>query len=169
MFAVGAQPGADDLDELVGDDGDEQMAVGPPRLVVVDGTQAELGLQGAEDGLDVGEGGVGAPQGVFVPIGLAAAQAVDARMGGHRAVLGPSGPGDGGGLLPGLVGGDLDLVVLGDAGMLGSEPPDALPDLSEALVGAGARQPLVELVRAVSKRAAARSTMARSFSARSSE
>ena len=27
VFAVGAQPGADDLDELVGDDGDEQMAV----------------------------------------------------------------------------------------------------------------------------------------------
>ena len=144
VLAVGSQPGADDLHELVGDDGDEQVAIGPPRLLVVDGAQSEFGLQGTEDGLDIGEGGVGAPQGVFVPVGLAAAQAIDAWMGGHRAVLGPSGPSDGGGLLTSLVGGDLDLVVLGDAGMLGSQSPDALPDLSEALVGAGARQPLVE-------------------------
>ena len=37
VLAVRAQPGADDLRELVGDDGDEQVAVGPPRLAVVDG------------------------------------------------------------------------------------------------------------------------------------
>ena len=57
VFAVRAQPGANDLHELVGDDGDEQVAVGPPRLAMVDRTQAELGLQRAEDGLDIGERG----------------------------------------------------------------------------------------------------------------
>ena len=40
VFAVGSQPGADDLHELVGE-GDEQVAIGPLRLVVVDGAQAE--------------------------------------------------------------------------------------------------------------------------------
>ena len=75
VFTVGAQPGADNLHELIGDDGDEQVAVGPSRFLVVDGTQAELGLERAEDSLDVGERGVGAPEGVFVPVGLAAAQA----------------------------------------------------------------------------------------------
>ena len=109
------------------------------------GAQPELGLERAEDGFDVGERGVGAPQGVLVPVGLAAAEAVDARMGGHRAVLGLTGPGDGGGLLAGFVGGDGDLVMGGDARVLGFEAPDALPDLWEALVGAGARQPVVEL------------------------
>ena len=50
----------------------------------------------------------GSPQGVFVPVGLAAAQAVDARMGNHRAVLGAAGPVDGDGLVAGLVGGNGD-------------------------------------------------------------
>ena len=43
MVAVRTQAGADDLHELVGDDGEEQVSVDPPRFVVVDGTQAELG------------------------------------------------------------------------------------------------------------------------------
>ena len=66
-------------------------------------------------------------------------------MRGHRAVLGATGPGDGDGLVAGFVGGDRDLVVRGDAGMLCFQSPDALPDLAEALVGFGARQPVVEL------------------------
>ena len=78
VAAVGAQAGSDELDELVGDDGDEQVAVGASRLAVVDGSQAEFGLERTEDGFDVGERGVGAPERVFVPVGLAAAQAVDA-------------------------------------------------------------------------------------------
>ena len=137
-----AQSGADDLHELVGDDSEEQVAVGPPRFVVVDGPQTELGLERAEDGFDVGEGGVVAPQGVFVPASLAAAQAVDAGMGGHRAVLRAAGPSDGDGLVAGLVGDDGDLVVRGGAGVLSLQAADALPDLVEALVGAGSRQPV---------------------------
>ena len=139
-------------------------------LRVVDGAQAELGLECAEDGLHVGEGGVGAPQGVFVPVGLAAAQAVDARMGEHRAVLGAAVPGDGNGPLAGLVGGDPDLIVRGDAGMLGFQAPDALPDLLEALVGRGdAPAPRGASSERPRSEVAKRSTMPRSFSARSSE
>ena len=169
MFAVRAQPRAKDLHELVGDDGDEQVTVGPRRLAVVDGTQAEFGLERAEDGLHVGERGVGTPQGVFVPVGLAAAQAVDARMGNHRAVLGAAGPGDGAGLVAGLVGGDGDLVVRGDAGVFGLQSSDALPDLVEPLVRSRAGQPVVELRQGGLEAGGERSTMPRSFSARSSE
>ena len=106
VAAVGAQTGSDELDELVGDDGDEQVAVGASRLAVIDESEAEFGLERTEDGFDIGERGVGAPEGIFVPVGLAAAQAVDAPMGEHRAVLGAAGPGDGDGLIAGLVGGD---------------------------------------------------------------
>ena len=81
VFAVRSQAAADELHELVGDDGEQQVAVGSPRRAVVDGAQAEFGLERAEDGFDVAERGIGAPQGVFVPVGLAAAQAGDARMG----------------------------------------------------------------------------------------
>ena len=86
-----AQAPANHLDELIGDDGDEQMAFGADGLVVIDGAQAEFGFQGAEHCLDVGEGEVGAPQGGFVPIGLIGAQAVHAGVGQHGA------PGAGGG------------------------------------------------------------------------
>ena len=65
-------------------------------------------------------------------------------MGGHRAVLGASVPGDGGGALAGLVGGDVDLVVLGGAGVFGFQAADALPDLGDSLVGAGASESVVE-------------------------
>ena len=90
-------------------------------------------------------------------------------MGGHRAVPGTAGPGDGDRLFAGLVGGDPDLVVGGDAGMLRLQSPDALPHLVEPFVGAGARQPLVELGQGGLEAVAKRSTMPRSFSARASE
>ena len=65
--------------------------------------------------------------------------------GEQRAVLRAAGPGEGDSLVAALVSADPDLVVRGDAGVLGFQPPDALPDLVEPLVGAGARQPVVEL------------------------
>ena len=51
-----AQAGADHLHELVGDDGDEQMAFGSDGFVVIDGTQTEFALQGAQDRFDIGQG-----------------------------------------------------------------------------------------------------------------
>ena len=50
----------------------------------------------------------------------------------------------GGGALAGLVGVEFDVVVLGDAAACLFEPPDALPDLVGAFVGAGFRQPTGE-------------------------
>ena len=38
------QAGTDHLYELVGDDGDEQVALGPDGLVVINGPQAEFGF-----------------------------------------------------------------------------------------------------------------------------
>ncbi len=86
VLAICSQAGADDLPELVGADGEEQVAVRPPRLAVVAGPQAELGLERASDGCDLGERGGGAPQGVCVPVGRAAEQAVDIGRGGQRTV-----------------------------------------------------------------------------------
>ena len=54
-----AKTPANHLDELVGDDGDEQMAFGADGLVMEDGAQAEFGFQRAEHRLDVGQRDVG--------------------------------------------------------------------------------------------------------------
>ena len=77
---------ADELDELIGDVGDEQVSFGADGFVVEDGAQAEFGFQRAEHRLDVGEGDVGPPQGFLVPIGLIAAQAVHARDGSSSSL-----------------------------------------------------------------------------------
>ena len=53
---------ADDLHQLIGDDGQEQVAFRPHRLVMIDGAQTQFGLQGAKHRFHVGESGVGAPQ-----------------------------------------------------------------------------------------------------------
>ncbi len=169
VAAAGAQTGAAELDELVGADGEAQVAVGAPRLAVGDGSQAECGLERTEDGCDGGERGVGAPERVCVPVGLAAAQAGDAGVGGPRAVLGASGPGAGDGLVAGLVGGDVDLVGGGDAGRPGCEAPAALLDLVEALGAFGRDSPAGSLARAASQRVAQRSTRPRACAARSAE
>ena len=50
----------------------------------------------------------------------------------------------GDGALAGLVGVECDVVVLGDAAACLFEPPDALPDLVGAFVGAGFGQPIGE-------------------------
>ena len=68
MVAGLTQTGADHLHELVGDDGDEQAALGPDGLVVMNGTQVGFGFQGSEGRSDVGQGDMGAPQGGFVPV-----------------------------------------------------------------------------------------------------
>ena len=98
-----AQAPANDLDELIGDEGEEQMAFGADGLVVVDGAQAELGLQRAEHGLDVGECEVGAPQGGFVALGVIAAQAVHAGVGQQGAWERAAGEAHGSGAFAGLV------------------------------------------------------------------
>ena len=121
----------DDLDRLVGDQGDAQVTLGAHRFAVVDAPQPEFGLERAEDGLEVGQGGVGAPQGGLAPVGLVAAQAVHARMGSHRAVQWAPRPVDRHGIDAVGVGDDGDNVVTRHAAAVGLEATDALADAVE--------------------------------------
>ena len=56
-----AQEGPKDLDGLVGDNGDEEMSIAPTFLAVLDRTQSERGVEGAKDGFNIREHGVGVP------------------------------------------------------------------------------------------------------------
>ena len=73
---LGLEPDAQAVDQVVGQHRDEQMAVDPGALVVVDGTQAQLRFQRAEHRLQIGEHDIGLPQGGLVPIALIGAQAI---------------------------------------------------------------------------------------------
>jgi hypothetical protein len=94
---------AEDLHELVGQYRDEEVAIHPPLLVVEYRAQAEFVLEAAEHRLQVGEHGVGAPQPLGIPVGLVAAQAVDAGVGEPGSGLGLAFPAQLDGLLPTLV------------------------------------------------------------------
>ena len=77
------------------------------------GPQSELRFQGTEDGLKIGEGDIGSPQGFLVPIGLIATQAIHPWVGHHRAFDRAAGEAHRGGALGAGVGVELDVVVLG--------------------------------------------------------
>ena len=81
MIPLGEQHAADRLDQLVGQHGDEQVLLGAVLGVVEHRSQAEVGLQTAEHGLQVGQHRIGTPQSGVVPGGFVAAQAVDTRVG----------------------------------------------------------------------------------------
>ena len=130
--AVSGERVADELDELVGEHGDEQMPLGAPFLVVADRAQAELRFEAAEDRLEVGEYDVGAPHRRLVTVGLVAAQAIDARVGHERAFDGQALPVDRAGARAALIEEDLNVVVLTDAVAFLLEPPDTLPELVDA-------------------------------------
>lgn len=76
--AVVAQASSNDLDELIGDDGDEQMALGASGDAVVDGSEAEFGFPAAEHGLEARQRSVGPPVPFGVPVGEVGPQAVHA-------------------------------------------------------------------------------------------
>ena len=67
LLALLTETPADGLHQLIGDDGDKEVAVGTLRGLVKDGAQAKLGFERAEHGLHIGEGAVGAPQRLLVP------------------------------------------------------------------------------------------------------
>ena len=104
---------ADGLHQLVGDDGDKEVPLGPFRGRVEAGTQAGLGLERAKHRLHVGKGAVGAPQCLLVPAPDVGAQAAGAGMGEQGACERPALPGEGAGLV--AVAGDLDVVVRANA------------------------------------------------------
>ena len=137
------------------------MAFGWDGLVVIDGPQAELGLQGAEDRFAVGQGDIGALQGGIVALGVMGAQAVHARMGPHRAGQWPPGEANGGGVLSARVGIEFDVVVLGESSLRALSRPMRCQPWSMRLWVRGLESPSESSVRACSKR----STMARSLAA----
>ena len=66
-------------------------------------------------------------------------------MGHHRAFDRLAGEAHGGGLEPGVVGIDFDVIVLGDTPAFRLEPSDALADFVGAFFGAGSGEPFAEL------------------------
>ena len=60
VLSVFGEAPADGLDQLVGDDGDEEVTVGAVLDFVEDGAEAEFGLERAEHGFEIGEHGVSA-------------------------------------------------------------------------------------------------------------
>jgi len=67
------QAAADDLHELVGQHGDEQVPIGTLFFVVEHGTQAQFAFEAAKYRFQVGQHEVGAPQFFSIPGGLIAA------------------------------------------------------------------------------------------------
>ena len=90
LLALLAETPADGLNQLIGDDGDKEVAAGTLRGLVKDASQAKLGFERAEHGLHIGEGAVGAPQRFLVPVPDVRAQAVDAGMGEQGALERPA-------------------------------------------------------------------------------
>ena len=68
VLSVFGEAPADGLDQLVGDDGDEEVTVGTVLGFVEDGAEAEFGLERAEHGFEISEHGVSAPQGLWIPV-----------------------------------------------------------------------------------------------------
>ncbi len=107
-------PGAEDLDRLVGDHRDEEMSIGAPLLVMIDGSETELGLEGAKDGFHIREHGVRLPHGFRVPVETIRPQAVDAGLLQHGALFRVQFPGHRHRPFVLRIGCDGDIVVLGD-------------------------------------------------------
>ena len=138
-----AQAATNDLDQLIGDDGDEQMAFGASGHAMVDGPQAEFGFQDAEHGFQVGQCGVGSPQPLGVPVQEVAAQTVHAGQVGPGARGGIAGPGERVDAI--AIDGHRELVIRGDMAVLRLEPTDAFVDLLGFASRTGSRQAVREL------------------------
>ena len=83
-----AQLMPDKLDHLVGQDRDKEMPFRPLVLLVKDGAQPQLRLQGPEDGFHVGQHDVGSPQFFRRQPLHVGAQGVHAGLREHRVGLG---------------------------------------------------------------------------------
>ncbi len=144
VAVAGPEPGAQHAHRLVGQHRHEQVALGALGLVVEHGAQPQLRLEAPEHRLDLGQGHVGAPHPLGVPVGDAAAQAVHAGMRGHAALdrlVVPADP-----FRPLAVGAGLDLdpEMAGDAGVGLLQAPDAALDEVGLALGAGLGQLLVD-------------------------
>ena len=135
---------ANDLHELVSQDGDEQVAVNANFFMVVDRPQAEFGsfdyaqdrFETAEYGFQVGEHDISAPQALAVPVSLVAAQAVDAGVSEPGPGLRLLGPAQADRFFAGRVREQFDVVMLTDTLAFFLEPADALVEFVETFLGA---------------------------------
>ena len=137
----------DRLDQLVGQHGDEQVRLGAAFGVVEHRPEAEVRFQAAEHGFQIGQHSVGAPQRGVVPGDFVAARV--GQLGPvERGLL----PGDGGGIQAGVIGGDGDFIMLADPAAFLLQPPDALLDRRDGLVGAWLGQAVSEFGQACLER-----------------
>ena len=127
----------EDLDRLIGDDGDEEMSIGPAFLVVVDGSETELGLERAEDGFHIREHGVRLPHGVGVPVETIGAQAVDTGLVQHGPFGWVKGPRNRDRPRVCRIRCDGDIVVLRDHGVRLLELSDLALHIGQRLPGSG--------------------------------
>ncbi len=112
----------EDLDRLIGDDGDEEMSIGAMVLVrvlvMIDRPQTELGREGAEDGFSrivcVREHRIRLSHGVGVPVETIRPQAVHTGLVQHGPFGWVKGPCDRHRPRVCRIGCDGDIVVLGD-------------------------------------------------------
>ena len=139
-----AQVGADHLHELVGDDGDEQVALGPDGLAVVNGPQAEFGFgERKTASMSVGVMWVRHRAASFQSVWLVRRQytpgwvTIDPCRGRREKRTATA-------CCPGRVGVDGDDVVPGEPPASGLDPPDAFPDPVDPFPGAGPGKPLGE-------------------------
>ncbi len=128
---------SEDLDRLVGDDGDEEMSIGPAFLVVVDRSETELGLERAEDGFHIREHGVRLPHGFRVPVETIRPQAVDAGLVQHGAFGWVKGPRNRHRPRVCRIRCDGDGIMLRDYGVRLLELSDLALDVGQGLAGPG--------------------------------
>ena len=127
--ALGLKPASYQVQSLISDHGNEQVAFGAPGLLVKNRSQAEFRLEGSEHRLDFGQAGVGFPEPVSVLIQDIGPQIVDPGGGQHgiwRLGAFPS-QGDRLALGAGFDGHrDGHRIVAPDFGILALEPANAL-------------------------------------------
>jgi len=142
------QAAADQLDALVGQYGDKEMALDPLFLMVKDRAQTECRLEAAEHGFEVRQQGIGSPHGFGIPPGLITAQAVDTRMGEAAAGDGLPAKVEGGSLFALGVGHQFDGIVLARAPALFLQAAKAFVEFGEALFAPGFAQTVGEFLQA---------------------
>ena len=127
--ALGLKPASYQVQSLISDHGNEQVAFGAPGLLVKNRSQAEFRLEGSEHRLDFGQAGVGFPEPVSVLIQDIGPQIVDPGVGQHGIWRLGAFPSQGGRLALGAgFDGHRDghRIVAPDFGILALEPANAL-------------------------------------------
>lgn len=108
--------------------------------------------QAPKDGFQIGQHRVGFPEGSLIPMGFVGAQAIDPRMGEHRAGERFFLPREGGGLLTGGVCRHCDLIMSADPAAFAFKRPIRSCNLSMHLLVRGFVNAAASFASPVSKR-----------------